>query len=115
MKGFNRLEAAALEAVAAGYPDHTAALLAQFRNATVTNRTNSGAGFWTDFAVDRTAAPPLPLNEDRLGATGDVEGFVDPILFFVLLRDGYSVQIEGAAIRDDTSAVDFDAVAFTIR
>lgn len=115
MSGFNRLEAAVLEAVANGYPDHTAALAAQFRNATVTKRTNSGAGFWTDFIVDRTAAPPVPLSEERLGATGDIEGFVDPILFVVLIRDGYSVQIEGAAIRDDTSAVNFDAVEFTIR
>jgi hypothetical protein len=100
--------------MAAACPDHTATLLAQFRNATVTKRTNSGAGFWTDFTVDRTTAPPVPLTEP-LGATGEIDGFVDPILFVLFMKGGYAVQIEGAAIRDDTSAVDFSTVNFAIR
>jgi len=58
--GFNPLERAALQAVAAQHPAEQAATPEQFHAGKVTGRRNSGAGFLTDLAAATGIAQPPP-------------------------------------------------------
>lgn len=114
MSTFNRLETAALKAMADAVPNHRDALLARFQSATVTKRENTGAGFFTDFTVDCTAFAPLPLTVSDMGAVAEIEGFGAPFLLMVFWKDGHPVMLEGASCGDDTSAVDFGTIGFKL-
>lgn len=118
MSTFNRLEAAALAAMAAGVPDHEVALLALFRRAAVTKRENTGAGFFTYFTVDRAMAAPLPLTVNDTGAVAEIAGLESPLLLSLFWKDGYPFMLEGATCghdtSSDTSAIDFGIVSFKL-
>jgi hypothetical protein len=84
----------------------------QLATATVTSRKNSGAGFFTYLAVDRTIAPVL----NKARTVGDVvaiiDGFEQPLLLMLFMKDGYAEMLEGAAVVDSTVGIDFSSVRF---
>lgn len=115
MSAFNPLEASVLEAIAAQHPGERATLSGQFRAARVIDRTNTGAGFFIAFAVDPNIARPTRLRQPIGGIWADTEGFRDPMTFLVFIADGYATTLEGAAIRDNTTGVDFRRVGFGLK
>jgi hypothetical protein len=70
--GFNPLESAVPQAVAAQYPAEQAATLEQFHAGKVSGRRNSGTGFLTDLAAATGTAQPSPSATSRPmpGASG---------------------------------------------
>jgi hypothetical protein len=99
-----------LDAIAAQCPAHQDKLLAQFRSARVTDRHNSGAGFSTDFEVDRHKALPVIAPSPLGNVWADIDGFEAPMTFLVFTKDGYACYLEGATCGDDTEGVDFNKV-----
>jgi len=65
MDSFTKLESSALRRLAENYPDQEAGLLQAFRLCGITGRENTGRGFFTRLAPDRSL-PPIAF--DRLSA-----------------------------------------------
>lgn len=108
----NKLEIAVLEAIAAQYPEWECKLLAQFRAAKLKSRENTGAGFFTYLTIDSETASPVGLVSPIGNVWFDIKGFQDPMNFLVFLKNGCAAFLEGAAIRDNTSNIDFDLISF---
>jgi hypothetical protein len=90
------------------------ALQAQLATATVIRRRNSGAGFFTDLAVDRST-PPMRGTESVLGnVMASIEGFKQPMLLLLFTREGYADMLEGATVEDSTVGLDLRSLQFTI-
>jgi hypothetical protein len=114
MQQLSLLERAALDAICRQQTDQRDALASQLASAKVIQRRNSGAGFFTDLAIDRTA-PPVTSKERVIGnVAAMIEGFKDPLLLLLFMKDGYADMLEGAAIEDSTVGVDLTNVRFTI-
>ncbi len=111
---FSAFEIDVFDAIAALNPAQKGALLAQFRAARVTNRHNSGAGFFTYFEVDRLKAGPVILSSPTESVWADVDGFQDQMIFLVFLQDGYAKMPEGATIRDSTVGVDLSQLTLQL-
>jgi hypothetical protein len=108
------LERAALQEICEQQTDERAALEAQLAMATVTRRENSGAGFFTYLAVDRTA-PPVTSGGRVLGdVAAEIDGFKTPLLLMLFMKDGYADMLEGAAVVDSTVGVDLSNLGFRI-
>lgn len=114
MLSFTELERAALEAIGRQHPDDRAALQAQLAMARVVRRENSGAGFFTDLAIDE-AAPRVTSRHRVLGNVGaTVDGFDAPLLLMLFMRDGFAEMLEGAACGDSTVGVNLEALRFDL-
>lgn len=112
--GFTRLELAALHAIFAETPDFTDSLATQLASATVTDRENTGHGFFTSIEVG-VDAPRVAAG--NLGKTthAKVAG-LDPGMGFVLfLKEGLIKTLEGYAFSpDDTTSLDLADLEFSI-
>jgi hypothetical protein len=103
------LERAVLAEIAKQHP----MLAPQLTTAMAANRENTGAGFFTELAIDehapRTDAPPASGE-----VWAEISGFRDPMTFLLFVREGRATTLEGASITDDTRGVDFASVGWTI-
>jgi hypothetical protein len=88
--GFTSLELAVLEAICG-------ALRALVATAQVTERDNTGHGFFTYFKVDRTMAPCLQASRAIIGPNAQVGGMGDdnPMGFVIWFEDGFPDCLEG--------------------
>jgi hypothetical protein len=111
---FTPLERAALEAICRTHPDVREALEAQLATAAVIGRENSGAGFFTYLAVDRSTAPIQSSERVLGGVSASIEGFKQRLLLLLFTKDGYADMLEGATIDDSTVGLDLAAVRFQI-
>lgn len=109
-----QLERAALTEIGVRQTDGREALEAQLATARVTRRENSGAGFFTYLEVDRTT-PKFTGTERVLGdIAAGIEGFEQPILLLLFMKDGYAHMLEGATIGDSTVGIDLSTLNFKI-
>jgi hypothetical protein len=111
---FNALERAALNEIANQYPVQCAGLKAQFTAAKVQSRENTGAGFYTWFAVDRTMVAAVSCDRIIGYAGTNIEGFDTPMTFLLFTTDGYADCLEGASVTDCTTGIDFSAIKFEL-
>jgi hypothetical protein len=108
------LEQAALKEICRQESDAREALERQLATATVTRRENSGAGFFTYLAVDRRIAP-VSSSERVLGlVAATIDGFEQPILLMLFMKDGYADFLEGATVGDSTTGIDLSTLRFKI-
>ncbi|MGB8841326.1 MAG: hypothetical protein WCC64_09640 [Aliidongia sp.] len=112
--GFTALEKTALDEIASQYPAHRACLEAQFTAANVVSRENTGARFYTRFIVDRTAVPAVSCDRVIGQVWADIDGFNSPMTFLLFTTEGYANCLEGAAIDDSTTGIDFSAIKFKL-
>ena len=108
---FNRLERAVLDTYGGFYGSEEPRLALQIANARPTSRENSGAGFFTEVAVDRTGAEKIiawgPLGQHYMQIDG-LEHGLGLLLFF---SEGYLSLIEGySQAGEDTNAIDFSSI-----
>lgn len=106
---FTKLETETLARLEAIFGGKLPGLASQLANARPVSRENTGAGFFTNIAVDRSAAPPLadapssPLDgpEVRVGKMASALGL---LLFikngYISLLEGYSIAAESTASTD---------------
>jgi hypothetical protein len=86
------------------------ALEAQLAAATVETRENTGAGFFTHLATDRSIAP---LKDGVIGEFwANVVGLKNPMVFLLFVRNGYVDFLEGATAADSTVGMDFSNQEF---
>src|ERR1700761_5855250 len=104
MADFTLLERAALQEICRIFPADRPALEAQLATAKVTERENSGAGFFTNFDVSHDVEP-LPGDRLRSGGWAKVDGFKQPVGFILWLKDGRAACLEGFTIDDSTVGV----------
>lgn len=114
MSVFTALEKATLDEICRQEADHRAALEQQIATATVTRRENSGAGFFTHLSVDHSLAPIIGGKSVIGKVAVEIEGFEEPLLLMLFMKDGYADMLEGAAITDSTENVDLSAVRFKL-
>lgn len=108
------LERAALEEICRQQIEGQSALRSQLAEVTVVQRENSGTGFFTYLSVDK-AAPPVTNAERVLGnVAASVEGFKQPLLLLLFMKDGYMDMLEGAALDDSTTEIDLSTVRFKV-
>ena len=113
--GLTQLERAVLEFICSAYPSDRAALEAQLATAILQSRENTGCGFFTRFTVDRSSSPPLTGERLRNGPELRIDGMKYGMGFILWLKQGYADCLEGYANGDDdTTALNFEAVAFEI-
>ena len=111
MSHLNELEKAVLQQMLQQVPADLVPLLReQIDSASVVARKNTGAGFYTELRIGLVSKPIQAKVIDRVCA--DIEGFDQPMLFLLFLRDGIIHTLEGAATADSTVDVDFSAVRF---
>lgn len=100
------LEIVALSEMVKQHPE----LAQQIAAATVTERRNSGVGFFTDLAVDRSAAAAI----DSKGPLGNVwlnvQGDDNTMTFLLFLEDGYIDCLEGATMGFETVGIDLSSL-----
>lgn len=100
------LERVALSEIAKQHP----ALAPQIAAATVLERENTGCGFFTTLAVDRSAA--AAVHGDRvIGRVWlDIRGLENPMTFLAFMEDGFINCLEGATVDDRTDHIDLDSL-----
>jgi hypothetical protein len=106
MLKLTNLEVVALSEIAKQHP----ALAPQIATVTVLERENTGVGFFTELAVDRSSA--VAIDSDRvLGNVWlDIEGFLNPMTFLVFMEDRFVSLLEGATVGDETDRIDLHAL-----
>jgi hypothetical protein len=115
MSTFTELELAALHSIFAETPDLAPALQQQLAVATVTERENSGGGFFTTIAVDADA--PRVVVSDVLGfeTQARVKGLEHGIGFVLFTKEGLICLLEGFAWGpESTAALDLQSLEFEI-
>ena len=109
---FTKLEKAVLQDLCLQLPTERAILTAQVAAAKVRSRENTGVGFYTSFAVERSNLPPLAGERMRVGGWARVNGLENPMGFILWLKDGYVDCLEGFATADSTVSMDLAALIF---
>jgi hypothetical protein len=108
------LERAALEEICRRQIDSRRVLESQLATVAVASRENSGAGFFTYLEVDRAAAPVANAKRVLGNVAASIEGFKQPLLLMLFMKDGYAEMLEGAAVDDSTLGVDLSTLQFKI-
>jgi hypothetical protein len=107
------IERAAIEAIIHQHPSLADALARQLAGATVSNRHNTGAGFYTDLNVSDDT--PLVVTPSPIGeSSADVAGLQHGMGFLLMIRDGRMVCLEGYSFEDHTPPIDFQTVKFSM-
>jgi hypothetical protein len=109
-----QLERAVLWTICERHVVDRAPLGVQLSTATVLNRTNTGAGFYTDFAVERVSSPAIGGERLRRGPGASVAGLVHGMGFILWLKEGYIDRLEGYSYDENTTAIDFERAAFEV-
>ncbi|MFZ2159219.1 MAG: hypothetical protein WAV72_24295 [Bradyrhizobium sp.] len=114
MTSLNELEKSVLQTLIQKVPANLAPLLkSQIDNASVVSRENTGAGFYTELDAG-DVSQPVDAKVIQ-GVSAEIEGFEQPMLFLLFLRDGAIHTLEGAAITDSTVGIDFSEVRFRVQ
>jgi hypothetical protein len=109
------LERAALKRISSNYPDALEALEAQLATATVERRENSGVGFFTYLAVDRSTQPITSSKTVFGNVAASIKGFKQPMLLLLFTKQGYAFLLEGATIDESTVGLELTSLQFTIQ
>ena len=113
--GFTPLERAVFRTICETHPHDREALENQLATGAVLSRENTGHGFFTDFAVDRTATPAIGGERLRQGpGEAKIDGLEHGMGFVLWLEEGYADCLEGYCYGEDTSGIDFGVVGFGI-
>jgi hypothetical protein len=114
MLDFTALERAVLAEICRD-AEEPALLERQLASASVTRRENTGDGFFTWFAVDRTCAAFMSRWRVLGNVHAAVEGFERPITLTLFRdKDGYANLLEATSAAQTTVGLDFFTVRFTI-
>jgi len=90
-------------------------LLAQFSRAIVTERKNSGAGFFTYFAIERRPNQKIKADLKRCYVGAEVKGLDGELGFIPWTRDGYLDCLEGYTLgTGNTVGIDLTQLTFEI-
>jgi hypothetical protein len=112
---FTALERAVLAAICEIYSADQEALKAQLSTATIRRRENTGAGFFTDFEVQRDATAPVGGRRLREGPEARIEGLKYGMGFILWLKEGYANSLEGYAYGPErTDGIALEATSFQI-
>lgn len=114
MSRLTALEIAVLNEICDREPDQRAALKQQIATATVIQRENSGAGFFTHLSVDHSLPPTSDGNDVIGNVVAKIEGFEGPLLLLLFMKGGYADMLEGATVQDSTVGIDLSALRFKI-
>jgi hypothetical protein len=111
---FTQLEVAALCSIFSETPELAAGLQCQLAAATVTERENSGAGFFTTIRVPED--PPRVNSPKVLGheTHAHIRGMEYGLGFVLFMRDGALDMLEGYALAGSTSALDLTDLQFEV-
>jgi hypothetical protein len=104
------LEMAVLEKMCEGTPREADALRCQIENAEVLERQNTGHGFFTTIRPVDTAY--LITTRVIDGVFANLEKLNNPMVFVLFMTDGIIDVLEGAAVDENTSNLDFNAMEF---
>lgn len=114
MVRFTALELAALHSIFSEAPELASGLERQLSTATVTERENSGRGFFTTIAVaddaHRVNSPPVLGYETHAHVNGMEYG----LGFVLFVKDGALSLLEGYALAGSTSGLDLTDLAFEV-
>jgi hypothetical protein len=111
------LELAVIEAICEKHPDDRSSIEAQLASTKVISRENTGAGFYTDFEVQRSSIIPIASARSkdlRYGPQAKIESINHGMGFILWLSDGYLDCLEGYTYDDDTTALDLINLRFEI-
>ena len=106
MLELTNLEFVALSEIAKQHP----ALVPQIAAATVLGRENTGVGFFTTLAVDRSAATAIDSDRVLGDVWLDIQGFLYPMTFMIFMEDGFVCLLEGATVGEETDHIDLYAL-----
>jgi len=95
------------------HPSDRATLEAQLATATLSSRENTGAGFYTRFAVER-ASSALTGERSRAGPETKIDGLSHGMGFVLWLKEGYADCLEGYSYAESTTGILLEAVGFEI-
>lgn len=111
---FTKLELAALRAIFSETPDLAAGLERQLAAASVTERENSGGGFFTTIRVP----DDLPrVNSPKvlgLETHAHIQGMEHGLGFVLFMKDGALDMLEGYALAGSTAALDLTDLLFEV-
>ena len=107
-----KLELAVLEDWISAHPED-AALQEQLVSAKVISRENSGVGYFTNIAANRSA-PPVKSIGPRSAAWVEIKGFEHPTGHVIWTAEGYIDCLEGFTIEDSSVDLNWADVEFTV-
>ncbi|HEY1929302.1 MAG TPA: hypothetical protein VGG92_17700 [Caulobacteraceae bacterium] len=111
MQSLSDLERAVLAAIVDQVPEWGEALRQQVMSATVTERENTGAGFYTKLAV--TGGQKLVGVTSPIGDVGaDIEAMSRGMGFLLWMKDGVADTLEGYTYDDTTAGLELTALRF---
>jgi hypothetical protein len=90
------------------------ALKTQFLTAAVIGRENTGAGFYTQIAVQRDSVASVGGERRRTGPAAKVEGLEHDMGFVLWLKDGFADCLEGYCYDESTTGIEFNRVSFEL-
>jgi hypothetical protein len=108
------LELAVLRAIYEMHLADRAAFEAQVSTATVLRRENTGAGFYTRFAVERASSAPVGGERLRNGPEARIDGLEHGMGFILWLKDGYADCLEGYSYGESTTGIALEQAGFEI-
>lgn len=112
---FTQLEQAALTAIIAESEGQSSALVSLLLNASVSERQNSGGGFFTTILPDYNASPLIGEQHFGQCVTADIDGMDYGIGLILHLQMGRPHLLEGYSQGgEDTHDLDFTKVGFRI-
>lgn len=111
---FTRLEQTVLTAICEMHSSDRATLEAQLATATLSSRENTGAGFYTRFAVERASSAALTGERSRAGPETKIDGLSYGMGFVLWLKEGYADCLEGYSYAESTTDIILEAVGFEI-
>lgn len=86
----------------------------QLSTAVLVSRENTGAGFYTSFAVNRGSGVPVSGERLRNGPAMRIDGLQHGMGFILWLKDGYAELLEGYSYGESTVEIDFKRAGFEI-
>ena len=111
---FSPLEQAVLTAICEMYSSDQAVLGAQLATATLLSCENTGAGFYTRFAVERAASATLAGGRSRAGPETKIDGLRHGMGFILWLKEGYADCLEAYSYGESTTGLALEAVGFEV-
>ena len=111
---FTPLERAVLRAICEAHPVDRVALEGQLSTAVVLSRENTGAGFYTRLAIERSSGTPLGGERLRRGPAVRIDGLTHGMGFILWLKDGYADCLEGYCYEESTTRIALERAGFEI-
>lgn len=111
---FTPLERAILTAICEMYLAERAAIEAQLSSASLLSRTNTGAGFYTRFAVDRASSNAIGGERFRDGPEMKLDGLEHGLGCILWLKEGYADCLEAYSYEESTIGIALETTGFEI-